>query len=426
MAPSHSSSSGFARAADIIDLVSSEDENDEPSSYATAASGKRNRDPHSSPKNDRAAKKGQTASSKRSAERPSTCMPFINSDVPDNAVCTTDIMPLLHCLKRENIITCSGRNHSTPTTSSLLHIQQLDKWSCGFRNLQVMLTALLPLVPANHKYFFTVPTSLSAYSPQEHRPVPIPSLHQLQTFLEDSWRHGFDERGAKHYSRCIVAKSLEIGAIEVSTILSYLHLDSSVIQFIKVKESRDMLGPFVWQYFSQGPCFACVGGHADDAPSVFGCSTLWAERLLHATTWNASRKNDKFTQTTTALTEDKHMCSCPVLPLYLQWDGHSVCIVGVEKTASGDLDFLLFDPLKNGDILKQTLLSKKKDVLAPMRKSAKTFLKRDVQVIMCSPRQLPPAERDAIRDPYKQGNIVTAAEDKVVRFKQQQQQQQRY
>lgn len=412
MAPSRSIPSSFTRKAEVIDLVSSDEEKEAPPSHATMASGKRNRDA-SSPKSDRATKK-TSSSKKTSCQSTGICMPFINGDVLDYAVCTTEIMPLLHRLNRANIITCSGRDTSTPTTtSSLLHIRQPDKWSCGFRNLQMIMTALLPLLPQNHKFFSSVPSSLGPYPPQEHnRPVPIPSLHQLQTFLENSWKHGFDERGAQHYKRRIVGKSALIGAIEVSTILSYLHLDSAVIQFIKIPESRGLLGPFVWQYFSQGPCLTCGRSSA----SVSSWSS--AERLLLLAS-HANCKSDK--SSTSSMNQDS--CSCPILPLYLQWEGHSVCIVGVEMTASGDLDLLLFDPMKCGEALKESLeSSSRKDVLAPMRKSVKSLLNRDVQLVMCLPRELPELERNVIRDPYKEGNIVTAAEHAVAQFRQQQQQ----
>jgi actin-like ATPase involved in cell morphogenesis len=101
-----------------------------------------------------------------------------------------------------------------------------------------------------------------------------------------------------------------------------------------------------------------------------------------------------------------------MLPLYLQWEGHSVTIVGVEKTKSNTIQFLLFDPLKDGTKLKQTLLSKQKDVLAPMRLPCAKFLTKDCQVVVCSPRQLTELERNAIRSGP---NVITASSDAVNR-----------
>jgi len=404
MAPSCSLSNGTARDAEVIDLLSSDDENQAPS-YANVVAGKRSRDASATISNDRVAKKGGHISSpqtkykqeseKQGSARHSTCMPFINADVPDNAIVTDTIMPLLHRLNIPGVLTCSGRKRSSPTTSSLLHIQQTDKWSCGFRNLQMLLSALLPQVVREHKFYQSVPASLGPYPNQDNRPIPIPSLHQLQTFLEDLWKCGFDERGAQHYRHRIVGKSSQIGAIEVSTILSYLYLDSAVVQFIKCKESKALLGPFVWQYFVNGPCFAF-----NDASSI-SCST-WAERLLDA----ASRTgNDE---------PSSDACKCPILPLYLQWEGHSATIVGVERTKTGDFFFLMFDPLKTGTALKQSLQSTQKNVLSALRLSAKSFLNKDCQVVMSSARELQERERAATKG--VKSNIVTAAEEAVARF----------
>jgi len=49
-------------------------------------------------------------------------------------------------------------------------------------------------------------------------------------------------------------------------------------------------------------------------------------------------------------------CPCPSLPLYLQWEGHSVTVVGVEMDASGDTkNLLVFDPIKEDSRLKEAL-----------------------------------------------------------------------
>ena len=310
----------------------------------------------------------------------------------DGAMVTDAIMPLLHKLNLSRVITSSGRNKFYPTFSSLLHIKQRDEWTCGFRNLQMLFSELLPLMPNHHAFFQAVPMSLCPYPHQENRPVPIPSLLQLQTFLEQSWKDGFDAKGAEHYQHRIVGTESWIGAVEVSTILSYLHLDSAVIQFIICQESRTLLGPFVWNYFCRGPCFLC---HRN--MSNMSCSD-WAEQLLYAKEENEDTKN---------------ACPCPVLPLYLQWEGHSVTIVGVEKTESNAINFLLFDPMKDGRQLKQALVSNQKNVLAPMRLKSATLMTKDCQVVVCSPRQLTTQERDASRD---RPRVVTAASDAVMRF----------
>jgi actin-like ATPase involved in cell morphogenesis len=68
--------------------------------------------------------------------------------------------------------------------------------------------------------------------------------------------------------------------------------------------------------------------------------------------------------------------------------------------------------LKDGNLLKQTLLSNQMDVLAPMRLPCAKFLTKDCQVVVCSPRQLTELERNAIREGP---NVITAVSDAVHR-----------
>jgi hypothetical protein len=408
MPESDSKRNNLVESCEVTDLVSSEDENEDAPSFASivkkrsrAASGidqvaKKDSSNDSSlaevASNLEALKEDSRESARESGPRHSRCMPFLHADDRDDALVTDDIMPLLHQLNLSRVITSSGRNQSYPTCSSLLHIKQQDEWTCGFRNLQMLFSELLPLVPNHHAFFQYVPTSLRPYPDQENRPVPIPSLHQLQTFLEQSWKDGFDANGAEHYRHRIVGTRSWIGAVEVSTVLSYLQLDSAVVQFIMCRESRKLLGPFVWNYFCRGPCFSCHGNVSNTS-----CST-WAERLLY---------------TKEEYKDAQDACPCPVLPLYLQWEGHSVTIVGVEKTKANEIHFLLFDPMKDGSQLKQALVSNQKDVLAPMRLPSTKLLTKDCQVVVCSPRQLTKEERDASRD---RPRVVTAASDAVMRF----------
>lgn len=394
---------------EVIDLVSWDDEN---VSVSFARTGKRSReDGNAGSSHDRAAKKGisfketsHPALSKEARQQNFTCMPFINADVPDNAIVTDGIMPLLHRLNQlPGVITVSGRNPFLPTHALLLHFKQKDSWSCGFRNTQMMLTALLPQLQSHHAFFQSVPASLKPYPMQDNRPIPIPSLHQLQTFLQDSWANGFDQRGALHYQRNIVGKSREIGAMEVSTILSYLYVDTAVVQFINCHESRALLGPWIWNYFLRGPCFVC-----DWAAHNISCLD-WANQLLDTTARNLSESTDSM-----------NVCACPALPLYLQWNGHSVTAVGAEKTKAGDIYLLMFDPMKSGSELRQALSSSnRKNVPSLMRLSTKSLLKQKVncQVLMSSPRPLTAVERNAIRE-CSSVNVTTAAFEAVQRSSQ--------
>ena len=396
-------------SVDVIDLVSSEDENEGPSFVSIVTGNKRGRDDGGTRSTDQKPKKVECtqASSVGGTSNPAgykedsgqdsihpedsrhaSCMPFLHSDDGDNAIVTDAITPLLH----KWALPTTGIARATLSCSAILHIQQKDKWSCGFRNLQMLFSALLPHVPTHHACYQRVFDSLRPYPLQENRPIPIPSLHQLQLFLEEAWKDGFDARGAQHYRHSIVGKHSQIGAVEVSSLLSFLQLDSAVLQFIKCSESRAYLGPFVWSYFRRKQC-ACR--------EETSCAA-WAEQLLATA---AGSTEDYVTDPT---------CPCPVLPLYLQWKGHSVTIVGVEKMANDEMHFLLLDPMTDGSKLKQALSSPSSDKMPARLSSSNKLLKMDCQIVMCSPRALTELERSTSRD--NRTNTVTAAKDAVLRF----------
>eukprot|EP00550_Attheya_septentrionalis_P002053 CAMPEP_0198289370 /NCGR_PEP_ID=MMETSP1449-20131203/7570_1 /TAXON_ID=420275 /ORGANISM="Attheya septentrionalis, Strain CCMP2084" /LENGTH=468 /DNA_ID=CAMNT_0043987679 /DNA_START=179 /DNA_END=1586 /DNA_ORIENTATION=+ len=272
----------------------------------------------------------------------------------DSAVITEGIISLLTRLPggiSGDILTCSGQANrigdslrATSTSSilsqqpfSLLHIQQKDKWSCGFRNMQMMLSAIIPQLPAHHPYFADLADNADRRN--------VPSLSQLESLMENSWRDGFDGKGAEHFNNRMLGRKRKIGAAEVCSLFSYLSIDATVIQFIHCPQSRSLLGHFVWCYFNVG-----AGRKANNDSGPSPSSTHYASELLRL----AELKGK----------EGSHnIKSCPhhLLPLYLQWEGHSVTIVGVERTETNasqdasEFNLLVFDPLKSGTVLKEKL-----------------------------------------------------------------------
>jgi hypothetical protein len=99
-------------------------------------------------------------------------------------------------------------------------------------------------------------------------------------------------------------------------------------------------------------------------------------------------------------------CGCPVLPLYLQWEGHSITIVGIDASES----LLVFDPLKDGAKMKKDLNQKR--IPKEMKLSSKSLLRKDIQVVMTSRRSLTHTEKEARKE---EPSVVTAAKEYVLR-----------
>jgi hypothetical protein len=310
----------------------------------------------------------------------------LDDDGSDNAVITYGILQLVNGLHAVPQVWTCNTSQSGRRSSTLEHIQQRDRWSCGYRNLQMMLTAILPHLPANHAYYHSVP--------RRSHTTTIPNLRQLQRGLEQSWKAGFDPRGAQHYRCKIEGKHSKIGAIEVASLLSFWGVDATVVQFVKCAASRLLLSKFVKAYFSKK-----VGKE--------GCP------FCHPLAMTNVARVDELLQ----FAEAEHdvpletPCECPCLPLYLQWEGHSVTIAGIEKTAlSPDVRLLVLDPMKEGAKLKKSVQQERS--LGPLWLSCKQLLQKDVQLIVCSLRPLSPKEKAERRE---QVGSVTAAKDAVLR-----------
>lgn len=76
------------------------------------------------------------------------------------------------------------------------HYLQHDNWSCGYRNLQMLVSSLLP--------------SLAAVFPGG-----VPGIEQIQRATETSWRRGCDLTNADHHAEALLGKKAWIGTTEV-------------------------------------------------------------------------------------------------------------------------------------------------------------------------------------------------------------------
>jgi hypothetical protein len=219
----------------------------------------------------------------------------------------------------------------------------------------------------------------------------IPSIEELQTFMELAWKEGFDPTGCKHFKGKIIGKQSKVGAMEISSVLSFLRLDCAVVQFIVCDESRSLLGPFVWEYFlRRNGCQSCNICRAE--PS--SCVSL-ARDLLEWTGKDPNYANET--------------CHHPVLPLYLQWEGHSVNIVGIERCETA-YNLIVFDPMRRW-ISTHDHESK---WFQHLRLSTQVTQRKDCQIVMCSAMHLDKAEWTR-RKGDETCHVVTAAHESVQR-----------
>ncbi|KAL1770303.1 zinc finger protein with UFM1-specific peptidase domain protein [Sigmodon hispidus] len=156
-------------------------------------------------------------------------------------------------------------------------------WGCGYRNFQMLLSSLLQ----NDVYGDCL------------KGMSIPCIPKIQSMIEDAWKEGFDPQGACQLNNKLQGTKAWIGACEIYTLLTSLRVKCRIIDFHK----------------ATGPS----GTH----PRLF-------EWILNY--YSSEREGNT-----------KVVCTSKP-PVYLQHQGHSRTIVGIEERKNRTLCLLIFDP----------------------------------------------------------------------------------
>ncbi|XP_030580558.1 zinc finger-containing ubiquitin peptidase 1 isoform X2 [Archocentrus centrarchus] len=159
-------------------------------------------------------------------------------------------------------------------------------WGCGYRNFQMLFSAL-------HR--------IDSYSCSLQERL-VPSIPQLQSLIEEAWKEGLDPQGASHFNQQLQGTRAWIGATEIYALRTSLGISASIIDF----------------HMPTGP--------GDTHPQLFD----WVKQYFSQSS-RGSRLPSRLIQTT-------------LPPLYLQHEGHSRSIIGLEQKNSGSLCLLLLDP----------------------------------------------------------------------------------
>ncbi|XP_061482282.1 zinc finger-containing ubiquitin peptidase 1 isoform X3 [Rhineura floridana] len=157
-------------------------------------------------------------------------------------------------------------------------------WGCGYRNFQMLLSSLL----RNSTYEDCLKDNSS-----------IPCIPKIQSLIEDAWKEGFDPQGASHFNSTLRGTKAWIGACEIYSLLTSLRLKCQVIDF----------------YQPTGPS---------------GTHPRLLEWVLNY--YSSDKENGA-----------KVVCTSKP-PIYLQHQGHSRTILGIEERKNKTLCLLIFDP----------------------------------------------------------------------------------
>ncbi|KAJ2864852.1 hypothetical protein FB639_005165 [Coemansia asiatica] len=180
----------------------------------------------------------------------------------------------------------------------------LDRgWACGYRNCQMLLSSVLSCAKEGSNEI--AESSLTDATP---------SVRKLQEMLEMAWSEGFDFDGAQQLGYRVVGTKKWIGTTEIYCILAHLGIRAGIVDFhcpTASDGSHPALFSWVFEYFTDGQTDASISKVPID---------------------QINNENDDASVRFIA----KH-------PLYLQHQGHSRTVVGIEMGESG-ICLLVFDP----------------------------------------------------------------------------------
>jgi len=202
-------------------------------------------------------------------------------------------------------------------------------WGCGFRNMQMMISSLQSI-----NKFKVHLSSLKNTVLDTSGGGGVPSIPRLQETLEAAWKQGFDPAGCEQLGGKVVNTRKWIGATEIYCILSYLGIACSIVDFHRPSGdggTHPQLLNWVWRYYSQ----------SDTLP-----------------------------------------------PLYLQHQGHSRTICGIEKCGKS-IRLVILDPSHSYKTFTQSSL---RMVVKPL-----ASLRSQQYQIVCPTGILSEAERELVR-----------------------------
>ncbi|KAF9574484.1 hypothetical protein EC968_006289 [Mortierella alpina] len=180
-------------------------------------------------------------------------------------------------------------------------------WGCGYRNLQMMLSYVV-----NQRATRQDEPSLTSSAT-----TTIPTINDLQCQLEYAWQNGFDPPGAEQLRHKVEGTKKWIGTTEAWSVLCSLGIRCSILDF----------------HTPTGP----NGTHPAMLAAVYDYfrSPAWSPLIAPGSLQVADLVQSGV---------DQQVIQTAKPPLYMQHQGHSRTIIGIEIQMNGEVNLLVFDP----------------------------------------------------------------------------------
>jgi len=297
-----------------------------------------------------------------------------------------------------------------------------SRWSCGYRNIQMLCKALMQR-PEYRKVLFDGRTQ-----------GQVPGIYALQGWLERAWHLGFDTAGAVFFDGKVTGGNKWIGATECVTLLRSFGVRAQVVDFdqsfskmlnksgIRSRKARQRS---ILEYMSKEQEYR---ENVSDLKSPAEENKLKPElqRMLMEWVWkyfdpncHPSKNSSRIYKGVQIRPEEKWPEDY-LPPLYFQHQGHSRTIIGMEKgvkkgkNAAEALNLLVFDPAQVGYSI-QYALSIQKGWARYLKRGVHTLKKNAYQIVYIQPGIMTEQEIEASKKLKADGpfNLINPDSDFV-------------
>jgi hypothetical protein len=176
-------------------------------------------------------------------------------------------------------------------------VEQEDDWQCGYANAQMLASALIGDSAVYRSALFSGSGE-------------VPSVAGMQLYIDQAHSAGFDVQGLSQTGRLQGSRTW-IGATDVVCLLRSFGVPARVLDF-EGPSAVALAVRFAGEYFAHGalPALGIPSGALGPVSTAHDATTAQ-------------------------------------LPLFFQWQGHSVTLVGANKpSAGGPVQLLVFNPLR--------------------------------------------------------------------------------
>eukprot|EP00127_Corallochytrium_limacisporum_P007450 Clim_evm53s251 gene=Clim_evmTU53s251 len=197
-------------------------------------------------------------------------------------------------------------------------------WGCGYRNAQVLMDYARKRYPDYYRRCLLA-DRVQVEGKEDLNPDAVPSVVMIQRLIEWAWQCGFDKEGAEQLGWRLQNTSTWIGPTEVWAMMTCLGFR---VQLLDVPYCPSSFSPDMDEILSPRFLFSGLHNTFEDPRPFF--------RVI-------MDPND-------------------VSPVFLQWNGHSVTVLGLRWTLpherdNGNLELIVNDPKLTWDRVQQGLAS---------------------------------------------------------------------